>query len=88
MVSPSTQLKKTRLMHFNTVTIEEVTTKVTEVATLHNTKVEEVDINLPEVVMNHQEVVTLEQAGEETVTKSNSNCNTTSKRGLHLPMRS
>ena len=47
-------------MHFDTVTIKEVTTKVTEVATLHNTEVEEVDINLPEVVMNHQEVVTLE----------------------------
>ncbi len=41
-----------------------ISTKLTEVATLHNTEVEEMDINLPEEVMNHQEVVTLEQADQ------------------------
>jgi hypothetical protein len=35
--------------------------RLTEVATLHNTEVKEVDINHPKVVMNHQEEVTLEQ---------------------------
>ena len=62
-------MTKTKLMHFNTATIKEVLTKLTEVATLHNTEVEEVDFNLPEVVTNQLEVATREQAGEATTTK-------------------
>ncbi len=70
MVFQSTlRTTRVKLMHFDTATTMEASTKVTEVATLHNTEVEEVDINHPEVVMNHQEEVTLEQAGEDTVTK-------------------
>ena len=46
-----------------TATTGEVSTKATEVATLLNTEGEEVAINHPEVVMNHQEEATLEQAG-------------------------
>ena len=67
MVSLSILLtKKTKLMHSDMATIEEVTTKITEVDTLHNTEVEEEDFNLPGVVMNQLEV---EQAGEATTTK-------------------
>ncbi len=55
-------------MHLDTATTLEASTKVTEVATLHNTEVEGVVINHPEVVMNHQEEATRAQVGEDNKT--------------------
>jgi hypothetical protein len=62
-------MKLMKLMHSDTATTVEASTKTTEVATLHNTKVEDGVINHLEVVLNHQEEATLEQAGEDTTTK-------------------
>ncbi len=74
-----------KLMHLDTATTVEASTKATEVATLHNTEVEEVVINHPEVVMNHQEKATLVQVGKDKTTRVKLHLQHKVKEGVTLP---